>query len=220
MQDIIKKNLLQIQEEIAPSKPNIIAVTKYFDEQAIIDCYAVGLREFGESRVVDAIGKIEKLSDEIRQNSKFHFIGHLQTNKVKKVVAYFDLIHSVDSFKLAEVISNEAGQLDKVQNILLQYSNAGEIQKTGFSKQEIFEVFEQIQNLSNVNILGLMNMAPFGADEEELKKLFADVVEVKKSLEEKFNCNLYEVSMGISLDYKIAAMQGATILRVGRKLYK
>ena len=84
MQETIRKNLLQIQEEIAPYRPNIIAVTKYFDEEAIVAAYAVGIRDFAESRAVEAIAKIERLPDEIKKNSKFHFIGHLQTNKVKK----------------------------------------------------------------------------------------------------------------------------------------
>ena len=119
MQDTIKQNLLQIQEEIAPFKPNIIAVTKYFDENAIIAAYNAGIRDFAESRAVEAIAKINNLPEEIKQNSRFHFIGHLQTNKVKKVVNHFDFIHSVDSYKIAEAISQEASKINKTQNILL-----------------------------------------------------------------------------------------------------
>ena len=119
MQDTIKQYLLQIQEEIAPFKPNIIAVTKYFDENAIIAAYNAGIRDFAESRAVEAIAKINNLPEEIKQNSRFHFIGHLQTNKVKKVVNHFDFIHSVDSYKIAEAISQEASKINKTQNILL-----------------------------------------------------------------------------------------------------
>lgn len=219
MQDTVRENLLQIQEDIAPYKPNIIAVTKYFDEKAMIEAYNAGLRDFAESRAVEAVEKIENLPAEVRNNSKFHFIGHLQTNKVKKVVPIFDYIHSVDSLKLAKAIADEAKLFGKVQNILLQVNNANEEQKFGFSKKEIFEVFPSIKELSSVSIAGIMNMAPLGASEEELNRLFEDVFNIKKELEQRFDCELRELSMGMSQDYKIAVRHGATMLRIGRKLF-
>lgn len=219
MQDTVRENLLQIQEDIAPYKPNIIAVTKYFDEKAMIEAYNAGLRDFAESRAVEAVEKIENLPAEVRNNSKFHFIGHLQTNKVKKVVPIFDYIHSVDSLKLAKAIADEAKLFGKVQNILLQVNNANEEQKFGFSKKEIFEVFPSIKELSSVSIAGIMNMAPLGASEEELNRLFEDVFNIKKELEQRFDCELRELSMGMSQDYKIAVKHGATMLRIGRKLF-
>lgn len=219
MQDTVRENLLQIQEDIAPYKPNIIAVTKYFDEKAMIEAYNAGLRDFAESRAVEAVEKIENLPAEVRNNSKFHFIGHLQTNKVKKVVPIFDYIHSVDSLKLAKAIADEAKLFGKVQNILLQVNNANEEQKFGFSKKEIFEVFPSIKELSSVSIAGIMNMAPLGASEEELNRLFEDIFNIKKELEQRFDCELRELSMGMSQDYKIAVKHGATMLRIGRKLF-
>lgn len=219
MQDTVRENLLQIQEDIAPYKPNIIAVTKYFDEKAMIEAYNAGLRDFAESRAVEAVEKIENLPAEVRNNSKFHFIGHLQINKVKKVVPIFDYIHSVDSLKLAKAIADEAKLFGKVQNILLQVNNANEEQKFGFSKKEIFEVFPSIKELSSVSIAGIMNMAPLGASEEELNRLFEDVFNIKKELEQRFDCELRELSMGMSQDYKIAVKHGATMLRIGRKLF-
>ncbi len=220
MQNTVRENLLQIQEDIAPYKPNIIAVTKYFDENAIINAYDAGLRNFAESRVIEAIEKINKLPDEIRINSKFHFIGHLQTNKAKKVVSNFDLIHSVDSLKLAELISKEAQEIGKAQDILLQVNNANEEQKFGFSVDEVFENFSAIQKLDNVNLLGLMSMTPLNAQEDELDRLFSQMAQLKSELEERFKCNLPELSMGMSQDYKIAVKHGATMLRIGRKLFK
>lgn len=219
MQYTIKENLSQIQEEIAPYKPNIIAVTKYFDENALVEAYMAGLRDFGESRVVEASEKISRLPEDVKNNSKFHFIGHLQSNKVRRAVENFDVIHSVDSVKLASRISEIAGEVGKVQDILLQLNNACEIQKSGFSKEELFEAFLEIRNLPNLNILGLMNMAPLGASEEQLRFLFRDVVLTKSELEKKFDCNLKEISMGMSQDYVIAAQEGATMLRIGRKLF-
>ena len=219
MQNTVKNNLLQIQEDIAPYKPNIIAVTKYFDESAIIEAYNAGLRDFAESRVIEAIVKINNLPEEIRNNSKFHFIGHLQTNKVKKAVGTFDYIHSVDSFKLAKTISDDAHSIGKIQNILLQVNNANEEQKFGFSTKEIFEVFISIKELPNIKIAGLMNMAPLGASEDELNRLFEEVFQIKQKLEKEFNYPLKELSMGMSQDYKIAVKHGATMLRIGRKLF-
>ena len=219
MQNTVKNNLLQIQEDIAPYKPNIIAVTKYFDESAIIEAYNAGLRDFAESRVIEAIAKINNLPEEIRNNSKFHFIGHLQTNKVKKAVGTFDYIHSVDSLKLAKVISDEAHNIGKTQNIFLQVNNANEEQKFGFSTKEIFEVFISIKELPNIKIAGLMNMAPLGASEDELNRLFEEVFQIKQKLEKEFNYPLKELSMGMSQDYKIAVKHGATMLRIGRKLF-
>ena len=219
MQETIKKNLLQIQEDIAPYRPNIIAVTKYFDEKAIIEAYNAGLRDFGESRVIEASEKINNLPQEIRKNSTFHFIGHLQTNKVKKAIEIFDYIHSVDSVKLAEKISEEAGKIGKVQKILVQINNAGEQQKFGFSKDEIFDVFARIIKLKNLDIKGVMNMAPLGAQDDELKRLFCEIREIRDNLEKKFDWKLKEISMGMSQDYKIAAREGSTMLRIGRKLF-
>ena len=219
MQNRVEQNLLQIQEDIAPYKPNIIAVTKYFDETAIIAAYNAGLRDFAESRAVEAVKKIENLPPEVRNNSKFHFIGHLQTNKVKKVVMNFDYIHSVDSLKLAKVISDEAQNTGKIQNVLLEMNIAGEEQKYGFSKNEIFKEFTSLKELSGINIAGLMCMTPLGASEKTQDEVFSEIVELKKQLEEKFNYPLKELSMGMSQDYKEAAKYGATMLRIGRKLF-
>ena len=220
MIETVKRNLLQIQEDVAPYKPNIIAVTKYFDENAIVDAYNAGLRNFAESRVIEAIEKIERLPLEIRKNSTFHFIGHLQTNKVKKVIKYFDYIHSVDSLKLAENISDEAQKVGKIQKILLQVNNANEEQKFGFSKEEVFEIFPSIQNLPSINVVGVMNIAPLGLSEDELGNLFEEISQIKTQLETKYNCKLKEISMGMSQDYKVAVRHGATMVRIGRKLFK
>ena len=215
----IKKNLLQIQEEIAPYTPNIIAVTKYFEVDAMIAAYEAGLRNFGESRALEAIEKINSLPNVIKGNSKFHFIGHLQTNKVDKVVPNFDIIHSVDSLKLAKAISAEAEKIGKVQKIFIQLNNANEEQKYGFSKKELFECFNDIKSLKNLKILGLMNIAPLEIGKEVLETLFEDVKQTQIELVKKFNCELEEISMGMSNDYQIAAAHGATMLRIGRKLF-
>ena len=220
MFETIKSNLLQIQEEIAPCKPRIIAVTKYFNEDAMVAAYKAGLRDFGESRVIEASAKIANLPDDVKMNSRFHFIGHLQTNKVKQAIKVFEYIHSVDSVKLARSISEHAKEIGKVQKVLVQVNNANEEQKFGFSKDEVFQSFRQILDLDGIEVVGVMNMAPLGIPEEEIKKLFSEIVQIRDGLEQKFNCKLGEISMGMSQDYKIAPQAGSTMLRIGRKLFR
>lgn len=217
--NVVKKNLLEIKDEIVPYTPNIIAVTKYFDESKIVEAYEAGLRDFGESRVLEAIEKIQKLPQEVRENSKFHLIGHLQTNKVRKAVGNFYYIHSVDSLKLAKAISEAALELSIRQKVLLQVNNAKEEQKSGFYKEELIENFAEIRSLKGLEVVGLMNMAPFGLKKEILSKLFQDVAKFRDRLEQEFNCELRELSMGMSGDYKEALEAGATMVRLGRRLF-
>ena len=219
MSNTVANNLLLIREKIAPYKPNIIAVTKYFDKTAMENAYECGLNNFAESRANDGIAKIESLCKELRENSVFHFIGHVQSNKARRIVKYFDYIHSVDSFKIAELISDFAIEEGKVQKILLQLNNANEEQKFGYSKEGMLRDFEQILALEGVKVEGIMNMAPLDASETELESLFEDVRCFKQMLEEKFGYEMRELSMGMSNDYHLAVKHGATMIRIGRKLF-
>ena len=216
----IRENFEKIKTQIVPYKPTIIAVTKYFDEQQIIKYYEMGFRNFGENRVKDALDKINKLPEEIIQNSKFHLIGHLQTNKAKLAVGKFDLIHSVDSIKLAKVISEEAERQGIVQKILLQINNAREDQKSGFSPEEIKDAFQEIINMSSIKICGVMNMAPIDSSEEELHKLFGNIKQINDVLQSEFRVELGQISMGMSRDFRIALEEGATMIRLGRILFE
>lgn len=218
--DSVGENLLRVKKTIEPYTPNIIAVTKYYGLEAITDAYGAGLRDFGESRANDAIQKIENLPDEIRKNSKFHFIGHLQTNKVDRVVKHFDYIQSVDSMKVASAISESAGRINKVQKVLLQINISGEVQKFGFSERELYDNFEELLKLPNLKIDGFMCMAPLGASEEELDKVFKKAGQIKSELNKKYSLDLKELSMGMSDDYERAVANGATMIRLGRILFK
>ncbi len=218
--DKIYENYEKIKAQIAPYKPTIIAVTKYFDESQIIKYYEMGFRDFGENRVKDAIAKMEKLPEEIQKNSRFHLIGHLQTNKAKLAVGRFDLIHSVDSVELAEVINKEAEKKQIVQNILLQINNAREEQKSGFSPEEIKSAFKSIMGLKSVKIQGVMNMAPVDADDEKLHYLFGNIKQIYDDLKSEFNVELSQISMGMSRDFSIALQEGATMIRLGRILFE
>ena len=215
----VKKNLESIKQNIVHYNVKIIAVTKYFGLKAIQAGYEAGIRDFAESRAVESIAKIEQLSDEIRKNSTFHFIGHLQSNKADKVVRHFDVIHSVDSLKIASAISKTACSLNKREKVLLQVNNAGEEQKSGYSKEQLREELREILKLDGIEVIGLMNMAPFGAGEEELTRLFSDIKKFRDELEKDYQISLPELSMGMSDDYKVAVACGATMVRIGRKLF-
>ena len=214
----IEYNLSELRKEIVPYKPIIIAVTKYFGADKLIEAYNDGLRDFAENRVQDALEKFGSLPDEIKQNSRFHLIGHLQSNKVKKAVGNFDLIHSIDSLKLAEAISKEALQKSIVQKILLQVNNANEEAKSGFAVDDLKKAFPEIIALRGVKVEGLMNIAPI-ASESELRVLFQGMLDLKQELEKDFAYELKELSMGMSSDYKIAIEYGSTMIRIGRKLF-
>lgn len=218
--ELVRGNLLEVQNKVAPYKSRIIAVTKYFGLDAIVKGYEVGLRDFAESRAIQAIEKIESLPKEIREKSVFHFIGHLQTNKAEKVVEYFDYIHSVDSLKLAKVISKAACQLNKREKVLLQVNNAREEQKFGYEKEQLKTDLSQLLSLPSIEIVGLMNMAPLGASDDELRELFAGLRQFRDELESEFDIQLPELSMGMSNDYERALEQGSTMVRIGRKLFK
>ncbi len=217
--NIVETNLLRLKQEIVPYTPRIIAVTKYYDRNAILDAYDAGLRDFGESRVNDAVEKIESLPEEIKKESNFHFIGHVQTNKAEKVVKYFDYIQSIDSFRLAKIVSDISIRLDKVQKVLLQVNISGEVQKFGFDESELKNCINELKQLDGIEIDGLMCMAPFGATDTELDKVFSRAGELKEELNLKYGMKLKELSMGMSEDYKRAVANGATMIRIGRLLF-
>lgn len=214
----VEYNLSELRKEIAPYTPKIIAVTKYFGVEKLIEAYNDGLRDFAENRVQDALEKFGNLPDEIKNSSTFHLIGHLQTNKVKKAVGKFDLIQSVDSLKLAKAISEEAQKQGIIQHILLQVNNANEIAKSGFEVEGLKKEFSEIISLPAIKVDGLMNIAPI-TDEMDLEKLFSQMQALKYELEKNFNYELKELSMGMSSDYKIAIKFGSTMIRIGRKLF-
>lgn len=219
VKDTIEKNLLLIKNRIAPWKPNIIAVTKYYDKTAIEQAFECGLRDFAESRANDGISKIDSLCKELREKSTFHFIGHVQSNKAKKIVKYFDYIQSVDSLKIAEIISDYALDMGKRQKVLLELNSAGEETKFGYDREGMLRDFERLVSLDGIEVCGIMSMAPLTAEESELESLFEGVREFKQMLEETFGYKLPELSMGMSNDYHIAVKHGASMIRIGRKLF-
>lgn len=210
----ISDNLLKIKEKTGKYNCLIVAVSKYYRIDKMLEAYEAGIRDFGESRLPEAVEKINSLDDEIRSECNYHLIGHLQTNKVKWATGFFKLIHSVDSLKLANEISKEASKLGITQKILIQVNNSGERQKFGIAPSQLEDMIEQVSKLNNIEIAGLMNVAPMTCDTKLIKKLFDEMYKLKEEF------HLPELSMGMSNDYEIALDCGATIVRLGRTLFE
>lgn len=204
---MIEKNLLEIKKELKDT--NLIAVSKTKPIEMIKEAYNLGIRDFGENKVQELLAKIDKLPKDI----KWHMIGHLQTNKVKDIVDKVYLIHSVDSIKLAKVIDKEANKKNIIPNILIEINIANEESKFGFKIEEIDNVIKEIKKLKNINIEGLMCIAPFTVNPEDNRKYFKQM----NKLKEKYNLNI--LSMGMSNDYKIAIEEKSNYVRIGTKIF-
>lgn len=188
-----------------PKNVKLVVVTKNVPVEDISLVYELGCRDFGENRVQDALPKIEELPPDIR----WHFIGTLQKNKVKKVVGNFALIHSVDSVELAQEISKQG--IDT--SILLQVNTSGEESKQGFTEDEFRRNLAMIQKMPYIQVKGLMTMAPLTEDVDQIRMCFRRLRELRDEL------GLKELSMGMSHDYKIAIDEGATIVRIGSAIF-
>jgi PLP dependent protein len=216
----IEKNLNKIVRDI-DGKATLVVVTKTRSLQEIQEVYALGFREFGENKVQDLFEKYELLPKDI----KWHAIGHLQTNKVKYIAPFVTLIHSVESKKLLEEIDKQALKNNRVIPCLLQMHIAEEDTKFGLKEQELKEILnlDYLNNLKNINIVGLMGMATFTNDSKKINAEFAYL----KSLFDKlqffdctFNFNPSILSMGMSGDYNEAIAEGSTMVRVGSSIFK
>jgi len=192
----------------SPEDVTVIAVTKGFAAEAVREAYAAGIRHFGENRVQEAQDKIRALAD--LGDVTWHMIGHLQTNKVKTAVGLFDIIHSVDSLHLAEEISRRAPH---TVSAFLEANVAGESSKFGMSLREISERYESIAALPNIEVRGLMTVAPIVAGPDETRTVFRQLREAAHSL------GLHQLSMGMTGDFDTAVEEGATHIRVGRAIF-
>jgi len=215
----IQQNIQSIRAHIPPNV-RLVCVSKFHPSEAIKEAYAVGERIFGESKVQEMCEKYETLSKDI----SWHFIGHLQTNKIKFIVPFVSLIHGVDSYKLLVEIDKQAAKVGKKVNCLLQIHIAQEETKFGFSPEELLQTLKtgEWKNLKNIQICGLMGMATYTDNREQirtelhgLKALFDQVKSLYFSEESSF-CDL---SMGMSDDYQIAIEEGSSLVRVGSSIF-
>ena len=217
----IKENFSKIKEQINNINVRIIAVTKYATCEQIVEASNLGIKDFGESYLQDALKK--KSSDGELQNLNrdinWHFIGRLQKNKIKLITGNFCLIHSVDSQEAAELINQVAAAKNLTQDILLQVNISGEESKGGFKKEEVTSVFSKINSLSAIKIKGLMTMAPKTENSEIIRECFTGLYNLRETINNNCETRINELSMGMSSDYKIALDCGSTMLRLGRAIF-
>lgn len=214
----IKQNLATIKQTL-PDHVTLVAVSKTKPVSDLMEAYNAGQRIFGENKIQEMADKYQEMPKDI----KWHMIGHVQRNKVKYMAEFVDLIHGVDSLKLLKEINKQAIKHDRIINCLLQIKIAEEDSKFGMRIKDAEELLlsESVSELKNINIVGLMGMATFTDNKDQikeeflrLKSAFEDLKDIKNS-----NCNLQTISMGMSGDYKLAIECGSTMVRVGSSIF-
>jgi pyridoxal phosphate enzyme (YggS family) len=214
----VATNLAQVEKRIAaaaaragrdPASITLVGVTKEVPPERVSEALRAGLRHCGENIVQDAKQRIESLGDYAR-TAKWHFIGHLQTNKVAAALRLFDMIHSVDSERLAHELSRRA---DRAVPVFLEVNIAGEASKYGFSPPEVGAAVKAVGALSHVRLDGLMTVAPAVANPEDVRPVFRELRLLAEAN------GLTELSMGMTNDFEVAIEEGATIVRVGRAIF-
>ena len=203
----------------------MICVSKFHPNEAIIEAYQAGERDFGESRVQELLPKYEALPKDIR----WHFIGHLQTNKVKQIVPFVHLIHSVDSLRLLECINREAEKIQRKVRVLLEVHVAKEETKSGFTPEELLSLDLPLSSLNHVEICGLMGMATNTDDEQEIRRCFQAIRQLADTSLSRYHADTTSkgytenteriISMGMSDDYLLAIQEGSTMVRIGSSIF-
>jgi pyridoxal phosphate enzyme (YggS family) len=220
----IQENLSETKDKISaaikksgrkPDSVKLIAVSKTFPAEAVQSAYDAGQRAFGENKVQDLSIKNAALADDI----EWHMIGHLQSNKAKLAVENADYIHAVDSVKLLKRINRLAEELEKTPKILLEVNISGEESKFGLTPSKVKNLIKEYSECSNIKLVGLMTMAPFGVPESELRFVFSSLRNLRDKLQKEFDLELPELSMGMSGDFEIAIEEGATMVRIGTSIF-
>ncbi|WP_108868302.1 YggS family pyridoxal phosphate-dependent enzyme [Aquimarina aquimarini] len=211
----IEKNLLAIKKSI-PQEITLVAVSKTKPINDLINAYNAGQRVFGENKIQEMTEKWEALPKDI----SWHMIGHVQTNKVKYMAPFVDLIHAVDSYKLLKEINKQAKKHNRVINCLLQVKIAEEESKFGLTQNDAITLLnsEEVKSLTNIHIQGLMGMATFTSDQQQIKNEFEKISTFYKELQPK-HPYLQTLSIGMSGDYKTAIDSGSTMVRIGSSIF-
>lgn len=223
----IQSNIKKIYDDIRAaaqksgrdaSRVTLIAVSKRKPPEMIQQAIDAGHRDFGENYIQEAMEKIDILG---RESAIWHFIGHLQSNKAKFAVKYFDLIHTVDKVKLAGEINRQARKIGKIQKILLQVNIAQETTKSGAEENEVMNIAKQACQFDNLHVSGLMCMPPFFDDPEDARIYFKRLKQISKNIETLNlpNTAMTHLSMGMSNDFTVAVEEGATLVRVGTAIF-
>ncbi|MCJ8282917.1 MAG: YggS family pyridoxal phosphate-dependent enzyme [Rivularia sp. ALOHA_DT_140] len=218
MSSSLIERISSIQNSL-PESVRLIAVSKKVSVAAIREAYAAGIRDFGESRIQEAESKIEQLQD--LSGITWHFIGHLQSNKAKKAVSYFQWLHSVDSLKIAQRLNVLAVELGVSPKICLQVKILPDPNKSGWTKQQLLEDLAELNLCQSLQIEGLMTIPPLGLDSSEVINVFNRTRELMAEIDERnlSNIKIKQLSMGMSQDYQLAIQSGATMIRLGTILF-
>src|SRR6058998_1466177 len=220
----IAENLERVYEQIAQAASKIghaaheielVAITKTHPAEKVREAIEAGQTLFGESRVQEARLKIPELPSAIR----WHFVGHLQKNKIRQALPLFELIHSVDSFALAKEINRIADEDGMHPRVLLEVNVAGEGSKFGFKPETVRAEMESLLALPRLSIEGLMTMPPLAEEAEPLRAFFVQLRELRDALEKEFDLKLPRLSMGMTNDFTVAIEEGATLVRVGTAIF-
>lgn len=215
----VKENIRKLQDSL-PKGVGLVAVSKFHPVELLREAYDAGQRIFGESRAQELLQKVGQMPDDV----KWHFIGHLQTNKVRAIVPYVAMIHSIDSERLLRVVDSEAERAGRVVDVLLQLHVAQEETKYGMTADECVAMVESgvLAELTHVRVCGVMGMATNTDDENEIRAEFRKIKQVFDLLHEgclhDSDC-FREISMGMSDDYQIAVEEGSTLVRVGHSIF-
>ncbi|MDJ0903328.1 MAG: YggS family pyridoxal phosphate-dependent enzyme [Xenococcus sp. MO_188.B8] len=214
----IAKRIKEITQEI-PSQVRLIAVSKQVPTTAMRIAYEAGVRDFAENRLQEAIAKQAELSD--LTDICWHFIGHLQTKKARKVITNFHWIHSIDSLKLAQRIDILAAELDRKPQLLLQVKPLEDPNKYGWQIPALLNDLDALNGLKNIQIKGLMTILPWGLSAEQNLTAFNTVKELADKIrQQNYSClQMQELSMGMSGDYPLAIKAGSTMIRLGRTIF-
>lgn len=232
MSGTIPENLQSVRARIAaaahrahrsPNEISLVAVTKQRPLEDIRELIAAGQRIMGENRVNETLEKIAAFTPQtIEPPLDWHFIGHLQTNKARKIAGRCALLHGVDSLHLAQALQEAADNADCKINILLEVNVSGEESKYGISPQELEHIARELRFLDRIKCLGLMTMAPWEAEPEETRQVFRGLRNLMNRLKEQEleHLDLRHLSMGMSNDFEIAIEEGATLVRIGTALFQ
>jgi PLP dependent protein len=224
----IGQNIQSIRERMAraatscnrtPGSIELLAISKTFPCELIFQAVEAGLCKFGENRVQEAEGKIPRFSG--TPKLEWHLVGHLQTNKARRAVELFDVIHSLDSAKLAARLNQASLELGKTVSVLLQVDLGGEETKFGAPLNEIHAIIDAVKDCKGIRLDGLMTIPPFLEDPEAVRPYFKSLRELKEALEaERPGClGKQHLSMGMSHDFEVAIQEGATIIRIGTAIF-
>lgn len=220
----IAENLERVRRQVAsaaaksgrsPDAVELVAITKMHPAEKVREAVEAGQSLFGENRVQEARAKIPELPSNLR----WHFVGHLQKNKVRQALPLFEMIHSIDSLALAQDINRIAEEEGLHPRVLLEVNVAGEGSKFGFSSEKIRDQMEELLALSRLSILGLMTIPPVTKESETSRKYFVQLRELRDRLQTEFRVDFAQLSMGMTQDFPIAVEEGATLVRVGTAIF-